>query len=117
MRPLQITAPDPLHATAPDPLQSTLTEWFSPARLTRLAAANGEAFRAAQPFPHAVFDGFLDPALVRAVAKEFAEADYGGGLADISPATVVVACRTLVCSVNFDNWHPMTWSHVELSFV
>jgi len=86
----------------PEPLQRTLTEWFSPARLTRLAAANGEAFRAAQPFPHAVFDGFLDPALVRAVAKEFEEADYGGGLAYISPRYRrhrhdTVACRTLVC--------------------
>jgi Rps23 Pro-64 3,4-dihydroxylase Tpa1-like proline 4-hydroxylase len=57
-------------------IESSFTEWFSAARLTRLAAAKRAEFRAAEPFPHAVFDDFLDPELLRAVVTEFQESDY-----------------------------------------
>jgi hypothetical protein len=40
----------------------------------RFAAASG-AYAAADPFPHAVFEGLVDPGLLRAAAAEFPEPD------------------------------------------
>jgi len=56
--------------------ERSFTEWFSPVRLKRLAEVRRREFRAAQPFPHTVIDDFLDPEVVRAVAKEFQESNY-----------------------------------------
>jgi Rps23 Pro-64 3,4-dihydroxylase Tpa1-like proline 4-hydroxylase len=47
------------------------THLISYGRLKELARASADAYRVADPFPHIVFDSFLDPELLRAVLTEF----------------------------------------------
>jgi Rps23 Pro-64 3,4-dihydroxylase Tpa1-like proline 4-hydroxylase len=44
---------------------------FDPAALAALAKARAAEYAAADPFPHAVFDGFLRPEAADALAREF----------------------------------------------
>jgi hypothetical protein len=49
-----------------------LPAWFLERKpLKALAQASSEAYRAARPYPHAVFDGFLGEARARALAQRF----------------------------------------------
>jgi hypothetical protein len=44
---------------------------FDSPRYSRLAQERAEGYQTAQPFPHAVFDDFLDPELAHAIAAAF----------------------------------------------
>lgn len=53
---------------------SPLGEFDAP-RYARLAVDRSASYRAADPFPHAVFDDFLDPALASALSAAFPPVD------------------------------------------
>lgn len=64
-------------------------------RLSELAARAAPAYAVAEPFPHAVIDGFIEPALARRLAAEFpargdtaAWLDYNGNNAQGKPVQV-----------------------------
>ena len=46
--------------------------------LRRIVKHQGQQYREATPFPNVVFDNFLDPGILRRVAKEVAEMDRSG---------------------------------------
>jgi hypothetical protein len=54
--------------------------FFDRKQLRALAAERRDAYRAARPYPHAVFDGFVGEAIATALAERFPGPDHPGWL-------------------------------------